>query len=105
MLVAGKLKFGERLRALREGAGLTPYQLAKLAHLSGQAITMIEVGERDPGWVTVLKLARALEVPVSVFDAGEDPREDEQPASPASETKPKPAVRKPAAKRKPKRPG
>lgn len=71
MLVAKQTEFGDRLRAIREGAGLSQYKLAQVSGVSAQAISRIEAGLREPGWATVLRLARALGVSVERFDAGE----------------------------------
>lgn len=80
--------FAARLKELREQAGISQYELAKRASLSKQAVSLIETGKREPGWKTVVKIARALGVPVGAFDveppAGEadEPPEDEPPAAP-----------------------
>ncbi len=41
--------FGERLRALREGAGLTQETLAAKAGLTAKAVSALERGERCTG--------------------------------------------------------
>lgn len=52
-----------RLRARREQAGLTQEQLASRAGLSAATIRKIETGAvAEPGWFTVLDIARALGV-------------------------------------------
>ncbi len=61
------LTFGDRLRSLREGAGLSLRVLAEEADLSFQAIHMLEQGHRDPTWNTVCRLADALGVPTDRF--------------------------------------
>lgn len=63
--------FGERLKQLREKAGLTQYALAKASGVTAQAIANIERGS-EPTWPTVIKLARALGVNVSEFDQGDE---------------------------------
>jgi DNA-binding XRE family transcriptional regulator len=60
-------EFGGRLRALREGRGLTQDQLAAAAGLHRFTIAKIEQGHREPNWPTVLKLAAALDVPCTAF--------------------------------------
>lgn len=60
--------FAERLRALREEAGLTMYALAKASGVSKQALSKIEaelVGEVS--WTTVQRLAQALGAPFEAF--------------------------------------
>jgi transcriptional regulator with XRE-family HTH domain len=52
--------FSERLRSLREAAGLSQYALAKRAGLSKQALSRLESEAREPNWVTVQRLAAAL---------------------------------------------
>ena len=53
---------GENLRACREAAGLTPYQLARRATVSEKTIRFIEAGKRSPRGGTVEELAFALGV-------------------------------------------
>jgi transcriptional regulator with XRE-family HTH domain len=55
--------FGERVRHLRERAGLNQEQLAAVARLHRTAIGFIERGERGSTLQTVEKLAKALRVP------------------------------------------
>jgi transcriptional regulator with XRE-family HTH domain len=59
--------FGERLRALREAAGLTQTELGKKAGVSQNAISNLEAGKRQPQWAVVVKLARALGVATDAF--------------------------------------
>jgi len=68
--------FGERLRALREGAGLTQEELAAKAGLTAKAVSALERGERKrPYPHTVRSLADALGL-------GEGERGDLQAAIP-----------------------
>jgi len=60
--------FAVRLRALREGAGLTQQALAVAAELSVSYVAKLERGVADPSWSTVVRLARALGVSVAAFD-------------------------------------
>ncbi len=72
MLVAvARTKFGTRLRELREAAQISQYLLAKQSTVTAAAISRIEQGDREPNWLTVVLLARALDVAVSEFDTGE----------------------------------
>jgi len=59
--------FKERLRELREKAGLSQYALAALTGLSKQALSYLELGDREPGWDTVQRLALALGVDCRFF--------------------------------------
>jgi transcriptional regulator with XRE-family HTH domain len=70
--------FADRLRALREGAGLSQYALAKRSGLSKQALSNLELGNREPTWTTVQLLAAALDVDFREF-ADPDLRPAEQP--------------------------
>src|SRR3712207_166415 len=57
----GTASFGERLRQLREGAGLTQEELASRAGLTAKAVSALERGERKrPYPHTVRSLADAL---------------------------------------------
>lgn len=71
LVAAARTKFGARLRELREAAGISQYLLAKRSTISAQAISRIEQRDREPNWLTVVLLARALGVAVSEFDTGE----------------------------------
>jgi transcriptional regulator with XRE-family HTH domain len=90
--------FGAQLRKLREKEGITREELAKRAGVSGAAISRIEQGKREPGWETVIKLARALGVSVSAFDAGGEADasgiSDPEPEPPNRPEKPKPRRKK-----------
>ncbi|HTU21622.1 MAG TPA: helix-turn-helix transcriptional regulator [Gemmataceae bacterium] len=59
--------FADRLRELREAAGLSQYALAKQADISKQAVSSLELGEREPTWATVQALAKALGVDCMAF--------------------------------------
>jgi transcriptional regulator with XRE-family HTH domain len=52
--------FAERLRELREKAGLTQAQLAEAADLPLGSIRNYEQGQREPYWRVVFRLADAL---------------------------------------------
>jgi len=59
--------FGERLRELRDRAGLTQTQLAEKANMHRQGIAKLEMGEREPTWATVQALADALGISCEDF--------------------------------------
>jgi transcriptional regulator with XRE-family HTH domain len=83
--------FADRLRNLRENAGLSQYALAKLSGLSKQAMSRLELGDNEPTLVTVQLLAAAL---------GADCREFADPTvkpPPTVEAKPRGRPRKPSA--------
>jgi transcriptional regulator with XRE-family HTH domain len=62
--------FGDRLRALRERAGLTQRALAERAGCHLMTIAKLERGAQEPAWPLVLALTRALGVDCLAF-AGE----------------------------------
>jgi transcriptional regulator with XRE-family HTH domain len=64
--------FGARLKTLREAAGLSQADLAGRAGMHRFGVAKIEQGLREPGWLTVLALARALGVSVAAFEAAPD---------------------------------
>ncbi|MFL5909283.1 MAG: helix-turn-helix domain-containing protein [Gaiellaceae bacterium] len=59
--------FGDRLKALREGKGMTQEGLARAAGVSVGTVSKLEQKGIDPSWSTVQKLAGALGVPVGDF--------------------------------------
>ena len=59
--------FADRLAAVRAEAGLSQYALAKRAGVSKQALSLLELGEREPNWETVQRLALALGVDCRAF--------------------------------------
>lgn len=79
--------FAKRLQALRKKAELSQYALAKRSGLSKQAVSNLEMGNREPTWQTVQLLARALGVDCRAFA---DP---DLPLPPESETAVKPRGR------------
>src|SRR6185437_3974735 len=46
----GSERFAERLKQLREAAGLTSYALAKKAGLSRQVVSQLELARQQPTW-------------------------------------------------------
>jgi transcriptional regulator with XRE-family HTH domain len=62
-----KAALGDRIRELREGAGLGREQLAAAAGVSVRAVVQWELGEREPGWFNMLALAEALGVDCTAF--------------------------------------
>jgi transcriptional regulator with XRE-family HTH domain len=62
-------RFGENLLRIRQARKLTQEGLAEKAGVHRTQVTLIETGRRQPGIVTVARLAGALEVPVgSLFE-------------------------------------
>jgi len=86
--------FAQRLRALREAAGLTQTELAERAGLHRQAIAKLELSEREPAWSTVVSLADALGVSLDAFRKADGPAAPSRPGRAA-----KPKAEAPAPKR------
>src|SRR5262245_28164861 len=61
------MTFGDKLRQLRERAGLTQEQLATSSGGNLWTIRGYEQGRREPGWKGAIVLARALGVTVEGF--------------------------------------
>ena len=62
-LSAQRQAFADNVRVAREQAGLTQEQLAWAAGLHQTEIARIEGGRRNPGFDTIVKVARGLGVP------------------------------------------
>jgi len=58
---------GRRIQALRKARGLSQDALAEQVDLHRNYIGYIERGERSATLTTLIKLARALEVPLASF--------------------------------------
>jgi transcriptional regulator with XRE-family HTH domain len=61
----GLIRFGKRVRTLRERAGLSQEKLAELAGIHRTYVGGVERGERNLGLKNVFRLARALGVHVA----------------------------------------
>jgi transcriptional regulator with XRE-family HTH domain len=59
--------FAARLRELRGAAKMTQHELAERSGLHRQVIAKLELGDNQPTWITVQKLAAALGVDCAVF--------------------------------------
>ena len=57
-----KLLFGKRLRELRQEKGLKQKELASVAGVSVNMISLLERGRRSPSTETVVRLAKSLGV-------------------------------------------
>jgi transcriptional regulator with XRE-family HTH domain len=58
-------QFGENLKRLREGAGLTHLRLSLLSGVDGASISKLENGLTDPRLSTLVRLATGLDVELS----------------------------------------
>lgn len=63
--------FGQILKGLREGAGLTQWQVADRAGMSQRALSFWEADERDPTPANLRRLCAALGVSPREFRAAE----------------------------------
>lgn len=59
------IKFGKRVRELRQERNFTQQQLADISGLHKNYIGMIERGERNPSLVNIEILANSFEVSIS----------------------------------------
>jgi transcriptional regulator with XRE-family HTH domain len=72
------MSFGQHLRALREGAGLSRAELARRAGVPAGTLRNWEGDKGFPGLPVLVRLAAALGVPVEKLAEGVvDPVEDE----------------------------
>ena len=77
------MSFGSHLRALREQAGLSRAEAARRAGVPVSTLRNWEGDRGFPGLPALVRLARALRVPVERFAEGvEDPGGDEPAAPP-----------------------
>jgi len=61
---------GANLRSARERAGLTQEALGLRADFHPTEVNRIERGRRNPGLLTVVRLAKALDIPAGDLLAG-----------------------------------
>lgn len=66
------MKFAEKLRELRDRAGLSEAKLAKASGVSFAAIHEYGLSRRKPSFEAVVKIARALGVTCEAFAECED---------------------------------
>jgi transcriptional regulator with XRE-family HTH domain len=62
--------FGANLRKAREAAGLSQEALGHRADFHPTEVNRIERGRRNPGLLTIVKLAKALDIPASDLMVG-----------------------------------
>ena len=65
-------KFGDRVRSLRNQAGISQEKLAELAEMHRTYVSGIERGERNVSLINITRLARALGMSVSKLMEGLD---------------------------------
>jgi transcriptional regulator with XRE-family HTH domain len=64
MIDDGLIRFGKRVRALREQAGLSQEHLADKAGIHRTYLGGVERGERNLGLKNIFRIAQALGIPV-----------------------------------------
>jgi transcriptional regulator with XRE-family HTH domain len=71
-----QIRFGERLRAVRQQRGISQEKLAELAGLHRTYVSSIERGERNVSLVNIERLAAALGVAMGELmpDGAQPPR-------------------------------
>jgi transcriptional regulator with XRE-family HTH domain len=74
------MTFAEKLRQLRDAAGLTQEQMAERSSINLWTIRGYEQGRREPNWKGVLSLAKALDVAAEVFSECDESTPEEQSA-------------------------
>jgi transcriptional regulator with XRE-family HTH domain len=62
--------FGANLRSAREHAGLTQEALGLRASFHPTEVNRIERGRRNPGLLTIIRLAKALDIPAGDLMVG-----------------------------------
>ncbi|NJL74839.1 MAG: helix-turn-helix transcriptional regulator [Saprospiraceae bacterium] len=62
-----KIKIGQRIKQLREAAGMSQKDLAYTADLDRSYIASVENGQRNISIVNIEKIAKALGVTLKVF--------------------------------------
>lgn len=75
-------KIGQRIRKVRLEHGIKQKDLARKIGISQGALTNFELGRRKISLEWLLKIARALEVPVSYFVGAVEPPSDEDTLGP-----------------------
>jgi ribosome-binding protein aMBF1 (putative translation factor) len=59
---------GSRIKQARESAGLTQIELSQRAGLPQSHISRLENGQHSPSFVTLEKISKALDIPISQLD-------------------------------------
>jgi transcriptional regulator with XRE-family HTH domain len=94
------MTFAEKLRQLRDGAGLSEAKLAEAAGLTFASVHGYGLGRRTPSFPAVVKLARALGVTCEAFADCEDMADEEPATKRTSPGKPRAKADSPKRRRK-----
>ncbi len=81
------MKFGEKLREVREGKGFTRERLSRESGLPFGTIHNYEIGRRAPSFANVVRLAASLGVECTAFAECDDVASDVAPDRPAGKQK------------------
>jgi transcriptional regulator with XRE-family HTH domain len=81
------MSFGQHLRSLREGAGLSRAELARRAGVPVSTLRNWEGDRGMPGIPAAVRLAEALGVPVDRLAEGVDDDAEEEPPEMAEQTR------------------
>lgn len=68
--------FGERLRKIRESAGLKQVQLARTLDVDAKHLSRLERGKVNPSFEIIFRIAKTLKVSPSLFFEFEDSESD-----------------------------
>ena len=64
-----RVSFGKRLKILRVSKGMVQEELAEAAGISVDFLSLIERGRNSPSFISIEKIAKALDIPVKdLFD-------------------------------------
>lgn len=63
------IKLGDEIAKQRKKQGLTQLDLASLVNMEKPTITRLEKGRTNPTTLTLLKLSKALDIPLAKFFA------------------------------------
>lgn len=69
-------RLGAAIRARRERLGLSQEALARLIGMDRTYLSGIERGERNPSYTNLLRIAAALELPLSRLQAAAERHDD-----------------------------
>jgi DNA-binding XRE family transcriptional regulator len=73
------MHFGERLKELRNAAGMSFRRVANATEIGVSTLTDYEAGRRSPSFENVLKICKALNVKCDAFDGCEFTHAEQNP--------------------------
>lgn len=83
------MTFSEKLRELRDAAGLSEAKLATASGVPFGTVHEYGLGRRKPSFAAVVKIAKALGVTCEAFAECDDVAQEEEPEKPARKGKKK----------------